>query len=95
MSASNSPKSGIRSEKDGMRVMVRCWITHREKPLDGDAAIHVDMPHAARLEVCQDIGGSPDRRSMTALGRGWQFASAQDEHRLLTVGPGVKGQTFS
>src|ERR1035438_341833 len=77
------------NSRDGEMLDQPC----REKPLNGDSAIHIDMSHTAPIEPGQDFS-QISRHALhdSSMWRGWQFVSAQHENGLLTIGPGVKGQ---
>src|SRR2546428_338576 len=68
-------------------------VIEREISLNGDPAIHVNMPDAAGGKLRHDVGRSP-RHALhhSPEGGGGQRASAEHENGLLTIRPGVKGQ---
>src|SRR5215210_678891 len=65
----------------------------REEPLDGDPAIHVDVPDTMRLQLGQDSGGVAGHPLNQGAGgcRGERM-SAQDIDRLLPIGPCIERQ---
>ena len=64
-----------------------------KKPLNGDPAIHVNMPDAASGKLRHDFGRIPRHTLHHGPGRsGGERASAEHEDGLLTIGPRVEGQ---
>src|SRR5690349_19530085 len=67
--------------------------TSPKKPLNGDSTIHVYVLDTSGLQLGRDIG---QRHSQMLdhgrRGSGRQRVSAEHEHGLRTVRPGVKGQ---
>ena len=64
-----------------------------KKPLNGNPAVHVDMPDAASSKLRHDFVWSPEHTLHYTPDRGGAVqASAKHENGLLTIRPRVKGQ---
>ncbi len=64
-----------------------------KKPLNRDAAIHVNVPDAPSCKLCHDVGRRPGHALHDRSGRcGGERMSAEHEHRFLPIGPGGQRQ---